>query len=346
MTQSSLTERITRSLAYMLRHQPDEFDIELDDYGFAELEDVVRALNERLGEPIREQDVLDALASGDRPRYELQEGRIRALYGHSIAIDPGEPSEPPEQLFIGVSARDAGRAVRHGLQGGRRTFLHLAKTREDAEETAKRLGGDWAVIAVRARDAWEEGVNFYDRKALFLSEYVPTEFLDVGEVQRGQEVWGRGGGHGRRRDERDRDRDRDRESPREREPHREREPAARWPASFDADREGRRDELQPHRARHGEGEARRAPPSREPSPGSAAAKTQEPHEPRRTSRPASVSSGSTDFGLGIFEAKARAEPPPIERPIEGPSEPRSGPIVAEEETDRREEGSGFGAGII
>ncbi len=183
MTPSSLAERITRSLAYMLRHRPDEFDLELDRYGYAELDEVVRALNERLDEPIDEDDLLEAIEGGDRQRYEIQNGRIRALYGHSIDVDPGKPTRPPEFLYLGVGSRDAQRARRHGLRGGRRRFLHLAKTRDDAIETGRRIAREYAVIRVRALEAWEEGVNFYDRGALFLADSIPTEFLEVGEVR-------------------------------------------------------------------------------------------------------------------------------------------------------------------
>ena len=50
MTDSALTERITRSLAFMLRHKPERFDLEVDAYGFADIDDVIHALNERLGD--------------------------------------------------------------------------------------------------------------------------------------------------------------------------------------------------------------------------------------------------------------------------------------------------------
>ena len=84
----------------MLRHQPDEFDLEVDRYGWAELGEVVRArVTERVGSPIEEDDVHEALAAADRPRYELKDGKIRALYGHSIEVDPGDSDEPPDELF-------------------------------------------------------------------------------------------------------------------------------------------------------------------------------------------------------------------------------------------------------
>jgi len=178
MTHPALIERITRSLAYMLRHQPEEFDLEVDDHGYAEMGEVIRALNERLGEAVTEDDVREAVESGDRQRYELVGDRIRALYGHSIEVQPGEPSRPPDRLYVGVSRADADRARRYGLRPGRRRFLHLALTPEDALETAQRTAREHEVIVVRALDAWEEGINFYDRISLFLSDPIPTQFLE------------------------------------------------------------------------------------------------------------------------------------------------------------------------
>jgi len=182
MTHPDLIERITRSLAYMLRHQPEQFDLQLDEFGWADLREVVRALNERLGEAVALEDVQDAVSSGDRQRYEIDRGMIRALYGHSIDVQPGEPSQPPELLYVGVSRQDAERAERFGLRPGRRRFLHLALTSEDALETAARSAEDVVLVQVHALDAWEEGISFYDRKALFLSDPIPTNYLEISEI--------------------------------------------------------------------------------------------------------------------------------------------------------------------
>ncbi|MBI5435092.1 MAG: RNA 2'-phosphotransferase, partial [Planctomycetes bacterium] len=179
MTDPALIERITRSLAYMLRHQPHEFDLELDAHGYGGVDEVVRALNERLGEPVERPDLEAAIVAGDRPRYEIVGEKVRALYGHSIPVEPGEPGQPPELLYVGLGARDAERALEHGLSGGRRRFLHLARSVDDARESGRRAGREYAVLVVRATEAWEEGVNFYDRHALFLSEAIPTRFIGL-----------------------------------------------------------------------------------------------------------------------------------------------------------------------
>ncbi|MBM3992457.1 MAG: hypothetical protein FJ298_15860, partial [Planctomycetes bacterium] len=207
MTHPALIERITRSLAYMLRHQPEKFDLELDKEGFGELEHVVRALGERLGEAVEAGDVMSAVEGGDRPRYELRGDKIRALYGHSIPVEPGEPSQPPEFLYVGIDARDLDRAKQYGLRGGRRRFLHLALSAEDAREAGRRAAQEYAILQVFSMDAWEEGVNFYDRRTLYLCEQIPTQYLQV--LEQGKDGYEprfdhgeRGDGPSRRREER------------------------------------------------------------------------------------------------------------------------------------------------
>jgi putative RNA 2'-phosphotransferase len=197
MSEQITTERLTRSLAYMLRHQPDEFDIEVDKFGFADLEDVLDELSDRFDEDIEVEDITKAIEEGDRPRYEIVDGKIRALYGHSIEVDPGESTEPPEKLYLGMGSRDADRASRNGLNAGRRRFLHLATSEEDAKEMGRRAAPEYTVVTIFARDAWEDGVSFYDRKALYLSDAIPTDHLEVGDVYTDGEQRDRGGRGGR-----------------------------------------------------------------------------------------------------------------------------------------------------
>ncbi len=206
MTQGSLTERITRSLAYMLRHRPEEFDLDLDGRGAGAIGEVVEALCDRLGEDIEEDDVHEALDAGGRSRYAIEDGRIRALYGHSFSVDPGDSTDPPEFLYLGVGSRDAGRAEEDGLRGGRRAFLHLALTYEEAQEMGRRAAPQYAVIKVHAAKAAENGSKFYDREALYLAEDIAVDFIEVGEVHEDgirRESRGRGPRRGRSgRDER------------------------------------------------------------------------------------------------------------------------------------------------
>ncbi|MEM6569279.1 MAG: RNA 2'-phosphotransferase [Planctomycetota bacterium] len=342
MTSDALNERITRALAFMLRHQPEEFDLELDRFGWGDLEDVLYALQERMGDRVSEDEVVAAIEASDRPRYEIEEGRIRALYGHSFPIDPGEPSEPPDELFIGVGSRDADRAKDSGLRSGRRAFLHLARTEEEARETGRRVARDYAVVTVYAGEAYDEGIEFYDRGSLYLADEVPVDFLEVGEIQhdgidrdhgrrsrgrrtadgpRGPRRRGRGRGRGRGRDDRyedDRDDDRPQSQDRGGQDRGGRSRGGR-------DRDERRDE--PRRE-----EPRRSRPAER--------ETEEVEVPRAA--PAS------SFGAGLVgdapapEPEATFEPEP-ERAPEPEAEPEVD--VPRREAEAPPSGGGFGAGL-
>lgn len=282
--QGTLSERITRSLAYMLRHQPEEFDLDLDDEGWGEMEEVVCALNERLGEPIEEEDVIEALEGGDRQRYEVDGDRIRALYGHSFYVEPGEPTEPPETLYVGVGSRDAAKAEEVGLKPGRRSFVHLSLTEEDAIEAGRRAAPEYVVITVDAAEAWEEGIEFYDRISLFLSEEIPADFLEFSEVhtdgirrmRTGRGRPERGSGGGRRGRERGRGRGRGRTWDRDRDD----EPREERSRDRDEDRPRRREaapEERPERPGRPE-RVEASEPQAAPAPVQASAKRPAPSE--------------------------------------------------------------------
>ena len=348
MTHPALIERITRSLAYMLRHQPEKFDLELDKEGFGELDDVVRALGERLGEPVEPADVMAAVEGGDRPRYELRGSMIRALYGHSIPVEPGEPSQPPEFLYVGIDARDLERAQQYGLRGGRRRFLHLALSAEDAREAGRRAAQDYAILQVFSMDAWEEGVNFYDRRTLYLCEQIPTQYLQVlergsdgyeprseagergdGPSRRREERGGRGG-RGDRGDRRPRHEDR---APR----HEDRAPRHEDRAPRE-ERYERRDERGPREERFERRDERRGPPPRRDEPRRDEPRREEPRrEAPRPAAPAANDGGG--FGLGIFEEERKATPPPAPAPRPAPAAPT--PVRKPVEDDF----GSFGAGI-
>lgn len=335
MTQPATIERITRSLAYMLRHQPEKFDLELDPYGWGDVDDVLRALNEKLGEAIELADMEEAIGSGDRPRYQIENGRVRALYGHSIEVLPGEPSTPPEFLFVGVSSRDAERALRNGLRGGRRRFLHLARTAEEAREVGRRTAREYAVLRVFALDAWEEGINFFDRKALFLSEEVPTEFIEIlDSYDDGEEPMPRGRPERSPRG-RDGDRPRSRENGRSRGgrgrgrddgPRRERDEGERRPRATESRPDDSSDQRPAERERR---------PAREDRPARADRPARDERRPRER-RP------ERDDERPREPAAARAERPRRdERPAAAERAPAPAPTPAQDDSSEP-----FGVGVV
>lgn len=90
-------ERLSRLLSLILRHRPDAFGLSLDPHGWVPVEDLLAAVRrQREWRDVSEHDLEAVARLPGRQRFELREGRIRARYGHSVAVQPeGTPCRPP-----------------------------------------------------------------------------------------------------------------------------------------------------------------------------------------------------------------------------------------------------------
>jgi len=162
----------------MLRHRPDEFGLDIDEYGYAPLEQIVEAVQERY-EEVSEEEVVDLLRAPDQRRFELNDRGVRALYGHSFFVEmDGEPMEVPEHLYMGSTPGAARRYASEGISPGDRSYVHLSLDRETAAERSRAEGGP-VVVEILARKAQESGVEFYLRGPVVLTRQVPAAFVGV-----------------------------------------------------------------------------------------------------------------------------------------------------------------------
>src|SRR5574341_923355 len=117
---SSRLARLSRLVALVLRHRPEEVGISLDTGGFADIAALARALASQPGWEAISADEIIALAKADPRRYEVREERIRARYGHTVAVEhPGERAVPPEWLYYGTAAGSVGALSRDLHPAGR-----------------------------------------------------------------------------------------------------------------------------------------------------------------------------------------------------------------------------------
>jgi putative RNA 2'-phosphotransferase len=176
---SQRLSRLSRLVALVLRHRPEEVGVSLDAGGFTDLESLAAGLATQPGwESISGKDLI-ALAQADSRRYELQDGRIRARYGHTISIErPGEPAYPPEWLYVGVDPSTLTSVAAEGLRPVGRQYLHLSVAPSVALDVGRRHARDAVVVVVFARKAADAGLEFRRAgPALYLTAVVPPAFV-------------------------------------------------------------------------------------------------------------------------------------------------------------------------
>ena len=97
---------LSRAVSHALRHEPWLYELELDEEGWAPVDQLLAVLNETGGDwnQVDRAALERMLASTTKRRHELDGDRIRALYGHSV---PGriqkQPASPPARLFHGTA---------------------------------------------------------------------------------------------------------------------------------------------------------------------------------------------------------------------------------------------------
>lgn len=172
-------ESLSRFLSYVLRHAPQEFGLVLDQNGFVSLDKLLVAMHaESRWRWVRKEDLLNLVASLPRRRFEIRDGQIRALYGHTtLQTMVHEEAIPPEYLFHGTARRFSSHIECSGLLPARRAFVHLSRSIEDALAVGKRRDRNPVVYRILALTAHNQGIRFYRAGDVYLSRFIPAKHL-------------------------------------------------------------------------------------------------------------------------------------------------------------------------
>lgn len=168
-------------MALILRHRPDEFGVLLDAEGFTDIEELVQAIRSSPHwNQVTREDILEVTRRQERPRFEIRDDRIRALYGHSLPQRIEYAAiEPPEYLYHGTSPASLDRLRVEGLLPMERQYVHLSATPEDARQVARRRSQRPVILRIRAREAHQAGIPFYQAEAhIYLARKVPRQFIE------------------------------------------------------------------------------------------------------------------------------------------------------------------------
>ncbi len=170
--------KVSRLMAYILRHSPEEFRLRPDREGFVSLGELIRALR-TVYPDVKEELVREIVVRDPKGRYEIRGGRIRARYGHSfeVSLDHEEDKES-RFLYHGTPRRNLARIMREGLRPMKRRFVHLSTSREEAVETGRRHGRDVVLLIVDAECLRRKGLRVYKAgKNVRIVERVPPDCI-------------------------------------------------------------------------------------------------------------------------------------------------------------------------
>lgn len=173
-------DKLSVFISLVLRHKPDAVGINLDEHGWANVEELIDGIN-NTGRKIDMEVLEEIVRTDNKQRYSFNEDKtlIRANQGHSIPVDVElKEQEPPEILYHGTADRFIKAITAEGLKPMGRLYVHLSKDIEIANKVGKRHGKP-VILKVHSGRMYQDGIKFYlSENGVWLTENVDVKFIE------------------------------------------------------------------------------------------------------------------------------------------------------------------------
>lgn len=182
-TEERRLERISKFISMILRHRPEVIGITLDKHGWADVNELIKGINETGEEVEFSKDTLETIVKTDKKqRYSFSQDKtlIRANQGHSIPVDVElEKKEPPKVLYHGTGSRFVKSIQEQGLLPMERLYVHLSTDVETATNVGKRHGTP-VIFKVNAEQMQKDSYDFFQSvNGVWLTKEVPAKYLEL-----------------------------------------------------------------------------------------------------------------------------------------------------------------------
>ena len=172
-------KKTSRLISLILRHHPEVIGITLDEHGWADVEELIRGLNQK--QPFSMAELKQIVREDEKQRYSFNEDKtlIRANQGHSVPVDVElERKNPPAVLYHGTGERSVSSIERQGLLPKSRLYVHLSLDAETAVKVGRRHGRP-VVFRVDAEGMTRDGYEFFRSvNGVWLTKCVPVKYLE------------------------------------------------------------------------------------------------------------------------------------------------------------------------
>lgn len=175
----------SQTIAYALRHRPEDFGLTPNDDGSVELDELLTALRKVKSSwgNVQADDIHEAMVRSDKKRFEIVGSKIRAYYGHSYSKTiEYEAAVPPEFLYHGTNPAYWTQIRLRGLLPMKRQRVHLSSTLETARMVGKRWGIVPLILRISTQAAASAGIVFYHgNDDVWLADAIPPQYIQLEE---------------------------------------------------------------------------------------------------------------------------------------------------------------------
>lgn len=182
-TEERRLERISKFISMILRHRPEVIGITLDEHGWADVNELIKGINDTGEEVEFSKATLETIVKTDKKqRYSFSQDKtlIRANQGHSIPVDVElEKKEPPKVLYHGTGVKSVKAIQEQGLLPMERLYVHLSIDVKTATNVGKRHDTP-VIFQVNAEQMQKDGYDFFQSvNGVWLTKEVPAKYLEL-----------------------------------------------------------------------------------------------------------------------------------------------------------------------
>lgn len=178
---SNKNDKLSVFISLILRHKPEVINIKLDEYGYADVDELIKGINES-GRNICLEVLKDIVDTDKKGRYSFNDDftKIRANQGHSVNVNVQmKELNPPQFLYHGTSDKNINNILNIGIKKMNRLHVHLSNDFETALQVGRRHGNP-VILKVNTGKMSKDGYKFYlSENGVWLTDYVPNFYIEV-----------------------------------------------------------------------------------------------------------------------------------------------------------------------
>jgi putative RNA 2'-phosphotransferase len=172
--------RVSKFMSGLLRHFGKEFGLQFDPEGWVDLKTFAEVVKRRHRVGIRE---IKLIAQTDpKRRFEINNGRIRTRYGHSIKglkISWSEEGQIPQTLYHGSAPANLISILKEGLKPMKRLEVHMTDDPQEAMKVALRHHSNPVIFSIDVECLRRKNIEVRRKGKVYTCDRVPPECLKL-----------------------------------------------------------------------------------------------------------------------------------------------------------------------
>lgn len=183
-------DNLAKTMCYHLRHNPGEAGLELDEFGYANIDELAIGMSTEDGPQVSRDDILKVVSEDSKSRYRVKDNLIKCNFGHSIEVrleDEDNVDEIiPDTLYHGINVDRLDSIFSEGIIPKSRQFVHVTSLIDIAINVGLRHckeASELVILKIDAKAMIEDGIKVFPTESTtYLVDYIPSKYIISGEL--------------------------------------------------------------------------------------------------------------------------------------------------------------------